>query len=109
MVKTQINTALLAIIGLVLATSGSAWAAGNADTVIGEVNVLNRDGQLRVVSKGSRIVEGESVITGPGAEILITTDDSGVLAVRPLSRRSRCSGECRPRRMGWSAECRRRG
>ena len=74
------------LITLALATSGLALAAGNIDTVIGEVSVLNRDGQPRGVSKGSRIVEGETVLTGAGGEVLITTDDSGVLAVRPLSR-----------------------
>lgn len=86
MVRTSFNTIRLAVIGLALATCSLAWAAGNVDTVIGEVSVLNRDGQPRGVIKGSRIVEGETVLTGAGGEVLITTDDSGVLAVRPSSR-----------------------
>ncbi|MFM7330847.1 MAG: FecR domain-containing protein, partial [Brachymonas sp.] len=64
----------------------SAWAAGNVDTARGEVSVLSRDGQPRGVAKGDRIVEGETILTGPDGELLITTDDSGVLAIRPRSR-----------------------
>ena len=72
--------------GLALCLSSAAWAAGNVDSVIGEVSVINRDGQPRGINKGDRIVEGETVLTGTKGEVLITTDDSGVLAIRPLSR-----------------------
>ena len=64
----------------------SAWAAGNVDTARGEVSVLSREGQPRGVAKGDRIVEGETILTGPDGELLLTTDDSGVLAIRPRSR-----------------------
>lgn len=86
MVIVCINGARYFLITLALAISGVAWAMGNVDTVIGEVSVLNRDGQPRGISKGGRIVEGETLLTGAIGEVLITTDDSGVLAVRPLSR-----------------------
>jgi FecR protein len=64
----------------------SAWAAGNIDQVRGEASVLNRDGQARGAAKGERVVEGETIVTGGDGEVLLTTDDSGVLAVRPRSR-----------------------
>ena len=86
MVKAHINGTRNLFITLALAISGVACAAGNVDTVIGEVSVLNGVGQPRGIGKGDRIVEGETVLTGEIGEVLITTDDSGVLAVRPLSR-----------------------
>lgn len=64
----------------------SAFAAGNVDTARGEVSVLSRDGAPRGVAKGDRISEGETILTGPDGELLLTTDDSGVLAIRPRSR-----------------------
>jgi FecR protein len=64
----------------------TAWAAGNVDTARGEVSVLSRDGSPRGVAKGDRVVEGETILTGPDGEVLLTTDDSGVLAIRPRSR-----------------------
>jgi hypothetical protein len=64
----------------------SAMAAGNVDLVRGEVSVVNRDGQPRGITKGDRVVQGETVVTGNDGELLLTTDDSGVLAVRPRSR-----------------------
>jgi hypothetical protein len=63
-----------------------AWAAGNVDTARGEVSVLGRDGAPRGVAKGDRVSEGETILTGPDGEVLLTTDDSGVLAIRPRSR-----------------------
>jgi FecR protein len=64
----------------------SAWAAGNVDTARGEVSVLSRDGAPRGVAKGDRVSEGETILTGADGEVLLTTDDSGVLAIRPRSR-----------------------
>lgn len=64
----------------------TAWAAGSVDTARGEVSVLSRDGAPRGVAKGDRVNEGETILTGPDGEMLLTTDDSGVLAIRPRSR-----------------------
>jgi hypothetical protein len=64
----------------------SALAAGNVDQVRGEASVLSRDGQPRGLAKGDRVVQGETVVTGVDGEVLLATDDSGVLAVRPRSR-----------------------
>jgi FecR protein len=68
------------------ATLGTAWAAGNVDTASGEASVVSAGGKPRGISKGDRIVEGDTIVTGSNGEVLITTDDSGVLAVRPSSR-----------------------
>lgn len=74
------------VCALVMGIGHGAWAAGNIDTVRGEANIINRDGQPRAAVKGERVVEGETVATGAAGEVILLTDDSGVLAVRPLSR-----------------------
>lgn len=74
------------VIALAVGVGHGAWAAGNVDFVTGEASVISRDGQPRGVARGDRIVEGETLITGNSGEILLATDDSGVLALRPRSR-----------------------
>ena len=74
------------VCALVMGIGHGAWAAGNIDTVKGEANIINREGQPRAAVKGERVVEGETVATGSAGEVILLTDDSGVLAVRPLSR-----------------------
>lgn len=74
------------VCALIVGIGHGAWAAGNIDTVRGEANIINRDGQPRAAVKGERVVEGETVATGAAGEVIFLTDDSGVLAVRPLSR-----------------------
>lgn len=74
------------VLVLAMGLSNGAWAAGNIDTVSGEASIINRDGQPRTATKGGRVIEGETVATGAAGEVVLLTDDSGVLAVRPLSR-----------------------
>lgn len=74
------------VLALAMGLCNGAWAAGNIDTVSGEASIINRDGQPRTATKGGRVIEGETVATGAGGEVILLTDDSGVLAVRPLSR-----------------------
>jgi FecR protein len=71
---------------LILGIGQGAWAAGNIDTVRGDASIINRDGQPRAASKGERVIEGETVSTGASGEVILVTDDSGVLAIRPMSR-----------------------
>jgi hypothetical protein len=80
------HTLLNIAISLWLGCSGAAWAAGNVDTANGEVSAIGKDGKPHGLAKGDRVVEGETLITGRDGELLIKTDDSGVLAVRPSSR-----------------------
>ncbi|WP_164483717.1 MULTISPECIES: FecR domain-containing protein [unclassified Polaromonas] len=74
------------VLALAMGLCAGAWAAGNIDTVSGEASIINRDGQPRTANKGERVIEGETVATGAAGEVILLTDDSGVLAVRPLSR-----------------------
>ncbi|MES2975148.1 MAG: FecR domain-containing protein [Pseudomonadota bacterium] len=74
------------VIALAVGVGHGAWAAGNVDFVAGEAGVISRDGQPRGLARGDRIVEGDTLVTGAGGEILLATDDSGVLALRPGSR-----------------------
>lgn len=64
----------------------TALAAGIVDTVSGDTSVASAGGKLRAVAKGDRIVAGDTITTGANGAVLLTTDDSGVLAVRPSSR-----------------------
>ena len=72
--------------GLLLSVPLSAIAAGNVDTANGDASVQSPGGIPRALAKGDRVVEGDTVTTGTNGSVLITTDDSGVLAVRPRSR-----------------------
>ena len=74
------------VCALVIGIGHGAWAAGNINLVKGEASVISRDGQPRVANKGDRVIEGETIATGLGAEVILLTDDSGVLAIRPMSR-----------------------
>jgi hypothetical protein len=71
---------------LSLGLAGSVWAAGQIDTVQGEANIIDRDGAPHAALKGARVNEGDTVATGASGEVIVLTDDSGVLAIRPLSR-----------------------
>ncbi len=72
--------------GLWLSVPLSAIAAGNVDTANGDASVQSPGGIPRALAKGDRVVEGDTITTGTNGSVLITTDDSGVLAVRPRSR-----------------------
>ena len=74
------------VLALAMGLCNGAWAAGNIGSVSGEASIINRDGQPRTANKGERVIEGETVATGAAGEVILLTDDSGVLAVRPLSR-----------------------
>jgi hypothetical protein len=72
--------------GLWASLPGQALAAGNVDSASGEATVASPGGQPRALAKGDRVQEGDTIATGANGAVLITTDDSGVLAVRPRSR-----------------------
>lgn len=74
-------------LGLVaLASIQLVWGAGTVDRVTGEVSVLDTDARPRQVAVGDRVRQGETVVTGRDGELLMLTDDAGLLAVRPQSR-----------------------
>ena len=74
------------VFALLISVGHGTWAAGNIETVTGEASITNRDGQPRTAVKGDRVVEGDTLATGAAAELILVTDDSGVLAIRPMSR-----------------------
>ncbi len=69
-----------------LASIQAVWGAGTVDRVAGEVSVLDLDAKPRAVTQGDRLRQGETIVTGREGELLLLTDDSGALAVRPFSR-----------------------
>ena len=74
-------------LGLVaLASIQLVWGAGTVDRVTGDVSVLDTDARPRLVAVGDRVRQGETVVTGRDGELLMLTDDAGLLAVRPQSR-----------------------
>ena len=72
--------------GLWVSLPLSAVAAGNVDTANGDASVLSPGGTPRALAKGDRVVGGDTITTGSNGAVLITTDDSGVLAIRPRSK-----------------------
>jgi len=73
------------------ATAVAAWAppalaAATVQAAQGEVVILGNGGIPRVARAGERIAEGESIQTGADGQVLIATDDSGAIALRPGSR-----------------------
>jgi hypothetical protein len=72
--------------GLWASLPGQALAAGNVDSASGEATVASPGGKPRALAKGDRVQAGDTIATGADGAVLITTDDSGVLAVRARSR-----------------------
>jgi len=63
----------------ILFATNLAWAFGTVDSVAGKVTVINVDGDTRALSAGGRVEVHETVVTGKGSEVLIKTDDNGVV------------------------------
>lgn len=71
---------------LLMACAPSVFAFGRVDQLAGEVIAIDVDGQTRVLSKDSTIKQSDALVTAKNAEVLIITDDRGLLALRPNSR-----------------------
>lgn len=69
-----------------LASLQAVWAAGVIDRVSGDATVLDADARTRLAVPGERVRQGETVVTGKDGELLLVTDDAGLLAVRAQSR-----------------------
>lgn len=63
-----------------------ALAFGQVDAVVGKAAATNIDGETRILSDGGRVEVGEVLTTGEGAELLIKTDDNGIILLRPNSK-----------------------
>jgi hypothetical protein len=83
--RPQLHSGLVGLLATLGLASG-AWAAGTIDTVLGDARIADSNGVVRVARAGERVNAGETVLTGLDGQLLITTDDSGVWAVRPRTR-----------------------
>jgi hypothetical protein len=71
---------------LLLATaSGTAWAqsAGRFIVVVGDVQVLGRDGAARPAVRDTELEQGESIVTGANSLAQLRMNDGGAISVRP--------------------------
>ena len=74
-----------------------AQVVGNVVYVSGQVLARNADGELRVLKVGDTVLEGEVIITGPGARVelshadgatTLVPEDSSVLVAADIDRKS---------------------
>ena len=70
---------------LLLTTAGTAWAqsAGRFIAVVGQVQVLGRDGAARTAVRDGELQQGESIVTGPNGLAQLRMRDGGAISVRP--------------------------
>ncbi len=84
--KFLLATLTFACACVFVTTSGPVWAAGIVTTVSGAASVLTEAGETRAISEKMRIDTGDTIITGKNGEVIIVTDDKGVIAMRANSR-----------------------
>jgi flagellar biosynthesis GTPase FlhF len=60
--------------------------AGTIELIEGDVRVLDTAKAPRSVAKGSKVYEGESIVTGGNGEVHLAMEDSGFIGVRPDTR-----------------------
>lgn len=80
----SVTFGLLLIAGLMM--SAQVWAFGRVEAVVGKSFAINTDGQTRALAQGERVEAGDTLVTEGQAELLIVTDDQGLLALRDNSR-----------------------
>lgn len=71
---------------LTLAHVTQSWAFGVVDSVIGNASVSNLDGDVRTLLPGERIEVNETIVTADDSELLIQTDEQGLLLLRSGSK-----------------------
>lgn len=76
----------LGVLILSLMLTHTAWAFGVVDSVIGNASALSVEGNARFLTKGSKLESKETVITAQDAEVLIKTDDKGLILLKPDSK-----------------------
>jgi len=74
----------LPVLLLLGAYAGAAFGlAGNVQFVIGDVKLITRSGETRVLQKGAAVDEGDRIVTADGSSAQIKMIDGGFIAVRP--------------------------
>ncbi len=71
---------------LALASMQVVWAAGRIESVLGPVRIVDAQQNGRPAVAGARLEVREMLHTGASAEVVIVTDDQGLVHVRPDSR-----------------------
>lgn len=66
--------------------SHATWAFGTAQALVGDVSVINFDGDTRALLEGGRVETFETVVTGNKSEVIIKTDDEGVVFLKSNSK-----------------------
>ncbi|MEE9331875.1 MAG: hypothetical protein V3U89_06555 [Methylophilaceae bacterium] len=79
----MLKTGLL-IIFLLMTTP--VWAFGVVENVVGNASALNQEGDARSLVKGRKLESRETIMTEEGAEVLIKTNDYGLLLLKPNSK-----------------------
>lgn len=80
------RTVLSVLFCAIAASSFPAFATetfGVVEFSQGVVRLVDAQGQSRLVQVEDKVMEGDTVITGPAGELHIRTDDHGFVAVRP--------------------------
>ena len=71
---------------LTLAHVAQTWAFGVVDSVIGNASVSNLDGDVRTLLPGERIEVNDTIVTADDGELLVQTDEQGLLLLRSGSK-----------------------
>jgi hypothetical protein len=83
--KLSRQALLLGIISAALPSTGYCIAAGHADFVIGNVEVIGANGVRRILTKGADINAGDSINTGPNARAQVRFIDGGFVSLQPTT------------------------
>jgi hypothetical protein len=62
-----------------LLISNAVWAFGSVDSLVGKVVAINQAGISRDLSVSSHIDVQDTIVTGNASEVLIKTDDNGIV------------------------------
>jgi hypothetical protein len=89
MIVATLRASLIpAIVTAVLSWSAAAFAADAAglfQVVVGDVRVLNANGQERTAAKGDNLYVGDRVVTADGALAQVKFTDGGLMSIRANS------------------------
>ncbi len=82
-----LRAALLILLFMGLWPQAPAWAApGTVQVVMGQVRIIQANGQERPAIKGDHLREGDTVTTGPASNVQIRMIDDALVWLRPQSR-----------------------
>jgi hypothetical protein len=66
-----------------IAQAAFAQVAGRFLTAVGDVKLLGKDDKPRAVERGTDLLEGDRIVTGPGGLAQLRLKDGGLISVRP--------------------------